>query len=209
MPCELFLKLRPVLQTGSVVIDHGASKCLVEGVTNQHVSDDFITTLKSEQEMISADPPCARRVLTEWLQDEASEKGRAAAVASGAGAVVEAAAASAQLEVIITRRSLTPGVCLYDIAQAEHLETVRWTQWRRACTNSCHCHRRSALGDVAAGIGGSAAYDGVTADGHGRSPRGRRPRSQLRRTSAGHHCVPMRGALRPGDTHPASVQLGP
>ena len=43
--------------------------------------------------------PCVRRVLTEWLQDEASEKGLAAAATSGAGALVEAAAASAQLEV--------------------------------------------------------------------------------------------------------------
>jgi hypothetical protein len=40
-----------------------------------------------------------RRVLTEWLQDEAAEKGLAAAATSGAGALVEAAAASAQLEV--------------------------------------------------------------------------------------------------------------
>ncbi len=42
---------------------------------------------------------CDRRVLTEWLQGEASETGLAAVATSGAGAIVEAAAASAQLEV--------------------------------------------------------------------------------------------------------------
>ena len=40
-----------------------------------------------------------RRVLCEWLQGEASSKGLAAIAASGAGAAVEAAAASERLEV--------------------------------------------------------------------------------------------------------------
>ena len=41
-----------------------------------------------------------RRVVCEWLQGEASSKGLAAIAASGAGAAVEAAAASERLEVI-------------------------------------------------------------------------------------------------------------
>ena len=84
--------------------------------------------------------PSIRRVLTEWLQGEAAEKGLAAAATSGAGAVVQAAAASAQLEVscmAAADASRRPADC---VNSAEANSASRRTLLLLACPGNYDTH---------------------------------------------------------------------
>ena len=81
----------------------------VVGISAEHPLWWSAHHVRKVEERVGPRPTAAarfRRVLTEWLQGEASETGLVAAATSGAGAIVEAAAASAQLEVSDTAASM-------------------------------------------------------------------------------------------------------